>query len=195
MVRWSNSFPTSLSFFPCFMLWSGLVFLFPYLFRRPDVTAVLKKNIKFSSYTRKFRRDRLQSHLWLTASSYMVQYFCNSSNIRKPFLIHDFATYPIWNSLFMRKFSFSFLSVCPDLDPQYFPLFADFLYFFVLFRYNRNIELSLLIRQAHGDADQVVSYKRGLTTNQLIQRSVKTQKLITYPGERLAVPQACETIK
>jgi hypothetical protein len=95
----------------------------------------------------------------------------------------------------MRKFSFSFLSVCPDLDPQYFPLFADFLYFFVLFRYNRNIELSLLIRQAHGDADQVVSYKRGLTTNQLIQRSVKTQKLITYPGERLAVPQACETIK
>jgi hypothetical protein len=42
--------------------------------------------------------------------------------------------------------------------------------------------------QAHGDADLVVSYKRGLTTNQLIQRSVKTQKLITYPGERLSVP-------
>ncbi len=30
-----------------------------------------KKKIKFSSYIRKFRVEQLQSHLWLTASSYM----------------------------------------------------------------------------------------------------------------------------
>jgi hypothetical protein len=42
---------------------------------------------------RKSRRDRLQSHIWLTASSYMSKYwriliyYC-----RKPFLIYDFAS-------------------------------------------------------------------------------------------------------
>ncbi len=41
---------------------------------------------------RKFRRDRLQSLIWLTASSYVVKYFRISSYIRKPFLIYDFAT-------------------------------------------------------------------------------------------------------
>ncbi len=30
--------------------------------------------IKFSSNIRKFRRDRLRSHIWLTASSCMVEY-------------------------------------------------------------------------------------------------------------------------
>jgi hypothetical protein len=171
------------------MLCSGLL-VSVCLFRRPDVTALIKKEIKFSSYIRKSGRDRLQSHIWLTASSYMVQYFCNSSNIRKPFLVHDFATYPIWNSLFMRKFSFSFLSVGPDPDLHYsISPFLLILYIFSLFfdtigisNYRKVPTHPLLIPQAHGDADQVVSYKRGLTTNQLIQRSVKTQKLITYPG-------------
>ncbi len=31
-----------------------------------------KKEIKFSSYIRKFRWDRVQSHIWLKASSYTV---------------------------------------------------------------------------------------------------------------------------
>jgi hypothetical protein len=31
-----------------------------------------KKEIKFSSCIRKFRRDQVQSHIWLTASTYMV---------------------------------------------------------------------------------------------------------------------------
>ncbi len=34
-----------------------------------------------------------------------------SSYIRKPFLIYDFATAPLWISLYMRKIFFSFLSV------------------------------------------------------------------------------------
>ncbi len=34
-------------------------------------TALIKKKIKISSYVRKSRRERLQSHIWLTASSYI----------------------------------------------------------------------------------------------------------------------------
>ncbi len=41
----------------------------------------------------------------------MGKYFCISSYIRKPFLIYDFATAPLWISLYMRKIFFSFLSV------------------------------------------------------------------------------------
>ncbi len=50
----------------------------------------------------------MQSHIWLTASSFMVKYLCISSYIRKPFLIYDFAPDPIWISLYMRKILFSF---------------------------------------------------------------------------------------
>ncbi len=55
--------------------------------------------------------EQLQSHIWLTASSYMGKYFPISSYIRKPFLIYDFATAPLWISLYMRKILFYFLSV------------------------------------------------------------------------------------
>ncbi len=41
----------------------------------------------------------------------MVKYLSISSYIRKPFLIYDFPTDPIWTSLYMRKISFSFISV------------------------------------------------------------------------------------
>jgi hypothetical protein len=39
-----------------------------------------EKKFKLSSYIRKFRRNRLQSQIWLTASSYMVKY-CNLSHL------------------------------------------------------------------------------------------------------------------
>jgi hypothetical protein len=52
----------------------------------------------------------LQSHKWLTASSYLVKYLHISSYIRKQ-QAYDFATGPIWISLFMRKIYFSFLSI------------------------------------------------------------------------------------
>ncbi len=58
--------------------------------------ALIKKKIKFSSYIRKFRRERLQSHRWVTASSNMTKYLRISSYIRKPFLIYDFSTAPLW---------------------------------------------------------------------------------------------------
>ncbi len=48
---------------------------------------LIKKKTKFSSYIRKSRRERLQSLICLTASSYMTKYFCFFSYIRKPFLI------------------------------------------------------------------------------------------------------------
>ncbi len=42
----------------------------------------------------------------------IFEHFFYSSYIRKPFLIYDFATAPLWISLYMRKIWFSFLSVC-----------------------------------------------------------------------------------
>ncbi len=93
------------------------IFKFPdeYLYRIFFILAVklhwYKRKLKFSSYTRKFRMEQLQSHIWLTASSYMGIYLRISSYIRKPFFIYDFATAPLWISLYMRKIWFSFLSV------------------------------------------------------------------------------------
>ncbi len=68
-----------------------------------------KKKIKFSSYIRKFGMEQLQSHIWLTASSYMTKYLRISSNIRKPFLIYDFATAPFL--IYVENFIFFFISV------------------------------------------------------------------------------------
>jgi hypothetical protein len=73
---------------------------------------LIKKKIKFSSYIRKFRVEQLQSHIWLTASSYMGKYLRISSYIRKPFLIYDFAPAPLLNFLiYEENFIFFFISV------------------------------------------------------------------------------------
>jgi hypothetical protein len=70
-----------------------------------ESTCTDKKN---SSYIRKFRIEQLQSHIWLTDSSYILRIF---SYIRKPFLISDIASAPLWISLYMREILFYFLSV------------------------------------------------------------------------------------
>ncbi len=72
---------------------------------------LIEKKIKFSLYIRKFRMEQLQSHIWLTASSYMGKYIFAYFLLyfRKPFLIYDFTTAPHWISLYMRKILFSFL--------------------------------------------------------------------------------------
>ncbi len=79
---------------------------------------LIKKKIKFSSYIRKFRRDRWQSNIWLTASWYMVKYLRISSYIRKPFLIYVWLCN--WSHLnFLideENFVFFFISVV-ELDP------------------------------------------------------------------------------
>ncbi len=54
-----------------------------------------KKEKRISSYIRQSRREQLQSHICLTASSFMTKYLRISLYIRKPFLIYDFATTPI----------------------------------------------------------------------------------------------------
>ncbi len=69
-------------------------------------TTLIKKLSNFPHM--KFRVKQLQSHLWLTASSYMGKYLRISSYIRKPFPIYDFATAPLWISLYMRKIWFFF---------------------------------------------------------------------------------------
>ncbi len=55
-------------------------------------------------YIRKFRRNRLKSHIWLTASSYMVKLLRISSYTVLGSLPH------IW-SLYMMKIKFSFLYI------------------------------------------------------------------------------------
>ncbi len=58
--------------------------------------------------------EQLQSHVWLTASSYIIT---ASSYIRKPFLIYDLAIDPLWISFYMRKIWFSYLSVYSYVFP------------------------------------------------------------------------------
>ncbi len=53
--------------------------------------------------------EQLQSHIWLTASSYRGNYLRISSYIRKPFLIYDFATALFWISLYCIWGKFDFL--------------------------------------------------------------------------------------
>jgi hypothetical protein len=68
-----------------------------------------------SSYVRKFRMEQLQSHIWLTASSYMRKNLRISSYIRKPFLIHEFATAPLRIPYIWGKFDFLFYQ-CKNSD-------------------------------------------------------------------------------
>jgi hypothetical protein len=94
-------------------LWESWIYLdipVPSVLRKSSIYAatLIKNKIKLSSYIRKFRMEQLQSHIWLTASSYMGKYLRISSYIRKAFLIKDFATAPLWISLCLRKILFSF---------------------------------------------------------------------------------------
>ncbi len=74
---------------------------------------LIKRKSNFP-HIRKFRKQQLQSHILLTATSLTVKHRRFFSYIRKPFLIYDFATAPIWISLCMRKILFYFLSVYYD---------------------------------------------------------------------------------
>ena len=65
-----------------------------------------KKEKKIFLIYKEMQRDRVQSHIWLTASLYMVKYLRISSYIRKAFLINDFAPDPsefpyIWGELYV----------------------------------------------------------------------------------------------
>ncbi len=80
---------------------------------------LIKKKIKFSSYIRKFRMEQLQSHIWLTASSYMVKYLRISSYIRKPFIIYSMTLQLLhFEFPYIRgKFDFFYISVQLPLTP------------------------------------------------------------------------------
>ncbi len=85
------------------------------LFERPGKDWIAyndKKENKIFLRHKESRRERLQSHIWLTASSYMTKYLRISSYIRKPFLIYDLATAPFWNFLiYEENVIFFFISV------------------------------------------------------------------------------------
>ncbi len=69
---------------------------------------LIKRRSNIPHIKRKFRRDRLQSHIWLTASSHIFKCLRISSYIRKSFLTYDFATDPICIFLYMKKILFLF---------------------------------------------------------------------------------------
>ncbi len=73
---------------------------------------LIKNKIEFSSDIMKFRKDRLQSHTWLTASSWYGQkYLRISSCIRKPFLFIWLYNWSHLNFLiFEENFDFFFIS-------------------------------------------------------------------------------------
>jgi len=59
---------------------------------------------------------QLQSHIWLTASSYMGKYLRISSYFRKPFLTYDLAAAPLWIFLiYEENLIFFFISVLKTL--------------------------------------------------------------------------------
>ncbi len=124
VVKWNLTWPMGCSLMGCSLMgcWvAQLLYACPQqgtcrgFESRPGMHTDKKK--KISSYIRKSKRERLQSHIWLTASSYIpvFKYLRISSYIRKPLLIYDFATVPNWISLYLKKILFYFLSVHGDL--------------------------------------------------------------------------------
>ncbi len=78
------------------------------------IKSLIIKKIEFSSCIKNIRRDWVQSHIWLTASSTMTKYLRTSSYIKKTFLIYDFAPDPFWISLYCiwGHFFFLFYQCC-----------------------------------------------------------------------------------
>ncbi len=59
---------------------------------KTNKNALMKKKRKVFSYLMKFRRDRLQSHIWLTASSYTTKYsrICSYTLLEEQKYIYSF---------------------------------------------------------------------------------------------------------
>ncbi len=72
----------------------------------------------------KFRKDRVQSHMWLTASSYMVKYLLISLYIRKPFLTLEFP------NIYEKNILFFFISVICISKRESVMLFYKFVVWF-----------------------------------------------------------------
>jgi hypothetical protein len=71
-------------------------------------TSTLIKKKKKSSYIRKFRWDRVQSHIWGRASLFMRKCADISPYMRRPLVIYDFAPDPSEFPYIWGKFYFLF---------------------------------------------------------------------------------------
>ncbi len=69
---------------------------------------IKKENQIFLIYKEIQNGPFAKSYTWLTAASYMGQYLRISSYIRRPFLIYDFATAPLWIPYIWGIFYFLF---------------------------------------------------------------------------------------
>ncbi len=89
-----------------------LYFLYLYMVQ----STLLKNKIKFSSYIRKFRRERLQIHIWTTASSNITKYLFISSYLQPPP-----SEFPhIWG-----KFNFLFYQCRHTMRTTYFYVYCN----------------------------------------------------------------------
>ncbi len=99
----------------CHSHWSSFTALKRRLFSseriiREKYTLLIKKT-KFSSYFRKFRKDRVQSYIWLSASPYMNKYFVHFLIfLGSPSSYLTLHLILFWISLFMRNIFFSFFN-------------------------------------------------------------------------------------
>ncbi len=81
-------------------------------------TTLIKRKTKFSSYIRKFRWDRVQSHIWGRASQYMRKCEKFSPCMRRALVIYDFALDPPEFPYIWGKFYFIFYQCIRDIfDP------------------------------------------------------------------------------
>ena len=85
----------------------------------------------------------------------MVKYLRISSYIRKPFLIYDFATAPLWISLYMRKILFNFYQ-CTRITKM--PQLIVFLYFTC--RANNEHLFAMLRKSESANSDPATDFRR-----------------------------------
>ncbi len=70
-----------------------------------------KNKRKFYSFIRKFRWERLQSHMYMRKGFLIYEKMRKYLVTRWPLVKYDFATAPLWISLYTRKILFSVLSM------------------------------------------------------------------------------------
>ncbi len=109
-----------------------------------------------------------------------------SSYIRKPFLIYDFATSSFWNSFYMRKILFYFLSVCRMAEVTVHELEIIFMdsgccYFYFNFKYE---QLVLLLQNMFAESFSLMNRMRlhGELCD-VVLRSLSTSLQATTPQQ------------
>jgi hypothetical protein len=114
--------------------------------------------------------------------SYMGKYLRVSSYMRKPFIIYDFATAPLWISLYMRKILFYFLSV----------LHQDFQ---MLWSYGISLCLTWALESLQKDFQMLGSYGISLSLTWALERMQQNFQMLRSYGISLSLTWALESLQ